>query len=164
MATTTKSRKATGSKGSRAVWEKWAEGLEIREVAADSVEFLVNRARLASKPQPTVQVQYRLDSKGIAAVAGTATMLFEFELLMTEQGEPTPPPDPLLRVRLTYQATYSLPDQPPADDEKLERFQKRIAAAHVFPFVRAQVADLIARAGLPPLYLPLAHPGSPPAR
>jgi hypothetical protein len=63
------------------------------------------------------------------------------------------------RALLAYHATYSLPEKPRTTQEHLKRFQERIAVAHVFPFVRAQLADLIMRAGLPPLYLPLAHPG-----
>lgn len=164
MVKSTTSRQTRGTAKGQAEWEKWAKGLEIREIAADSVEFRVDRTQLAQQPQPTVQVQYRLDPKDVSTAKGAITMLFDFELLMTTAGRIAPPSEPFLRVRLAYHATYSLPAQPPTDDEKLKRFQKQIAAAHVLPFVRAQLTDLIMRAGLPPLYLPLAHPDAHPAK
>ena len=126
----------------------------------DAIDFQVDRERLVAKKMPTVQVRFRLDPKTRTRRGTEAIFRFEFELIMGEQDDATTLAEPLLRALLTYHATYSLPEKPRTTEEHLKRFQERIAVAHVFPFVRAQLADLIMRAGLPPLYLPLAHAGS----
>jgi hypothetical protein len=142
------------------LWNEWAKNVEIREVAVDAVDFRVDRDRLGAKNMPPVQIRFRLDPKTRTRTGTEAIFRFEFELIMGEQDNATTSAKPLLRALLTYHATYSLPEKPRTTEEHLKRFQERIAVAHVFPFVRAQLADLIMRAGLPPLYLPLAHPGS----
>jgi preprotein translocase subunit SecB len=157
MPTRTAGQTKRKSKDDKVPWEEWTKGVEIREVAADAVDFQVERGRLATKKAPTVQIQFRLEPKARSVAAGEAMLLFEFELFMSEQAAAAPT-EPLLRTRLVYHATYSLPGKLPTTDEHLKRFQEQIAIAHVFPFVRAQLADLIMRAGLPPLYLPLAQP------
>jgi preprotein translocase subunit SecB len=139
-------------------WERWAQHVEIREVSADTVDFRVNRARLAAREKAPVNIKYRMDSTHVRHHEGEMTLGFEFELIMSE-GKATRPPDKaLVRVLMAYHATYLIPPTPAITEVFVKRFHERIAAAHAFPFVRAHLADLIMRAGLPPLYLPLAHP------
>lgn len=142
-------------------WNEWAKNVEIREVAVDAVDFRVDRDRLGAKKMPPVQIRFRLDPRARIVAGNEATLCFEFELLMTDQDSPAQSAEPLLRTLLAYHATYSLPENPGTSEQHLKRFHEGIALAHVFPFVRAQLADLLMRAGLPPLYLPLALPDDP---
>lgn len=151
---------ATTEKTDQAIWENWTKGVEIREIAADAVVLKVDRSRLSAHGTSPVHIQFRLDPTTHDRDRDEVTLGFEFELLMLEEPDDAEAKEPLLRASMTYHATYSLPRKPATTDEFVKRFQERIGVAHVFPFVRAHLADLIMRAGLPPLYLPLAHPAS----
>ena len=60
---------------------------------------------------------------------------------------------------MVYCARYSAQTKKRLDKDLLERYRGALAKLHVLPFLRAHVADLTLRAGLPPLLLPLFKMG-----
>lgn len=145
------------AKGAEKTWVEWTKDIGIREVAADSVAFSVDRSQIADRQSRQVEVSFRLDPTSAAFAGQELTLGFEFELQMRHRGRRADETGPFLSTSMTYHATYTVPEGRTSRPDLADRFHKQIALAHVFPFVRAQLADLIMRAGLPPLYLPLGH-------
>jgi hypothetical protein len=139
-------------------WERWTRSVQIREVAIDSLEFCANRERLSAEPPPTLNATYRLGDAADSVKADTMRLGFEFELFLSEEeGGKATPENAVIHLKMTCHALYALTENEEPKANHVERFKKGLAAAHVYPFVRAHVADLFMRAGLPPLYLPLGH-------
>lgn len=157
MPTRRSQAKATDSSvGPLESWERWVKGLEIREVVADQISMTVDRAGWPVAGSTGLEVKYRLDPQS-AEVAGSDLLVgFAFELRIGPQRRSGKAP--LLQLRMAYHSRYTCPEGPEPTAEGIAKFHKHLAAAHVFPFVRAHVADLMGRAGLPPLILPLSHP------
>lgn len=72
--------------------------------------------------------------------------------------------EPSLSLKIAFSCGYRAAKTAALRPGWVEEFQRTIAAAQLWPFLRAHVADLTWRAGLPALFLPLAHLPSPPAR
>ncbi len=138
-------------------WAEWTKGVEIHEVAADSVAFSVDRANLADRRVQRVEVSFRLEPTSLSWAGHELTLGFKFEFGMRYRKQRSEEVAPFLQASMSYRATYVVPEGSTTQPDFADRFHKQIALAHVFPFVRAQLADLFMRAGLPPLYLPLAH-------
>lgn len=144
--------------GTEKAWVEWTKHIEIREVAADAVAFSVDRSQIAAGRSRRVDVRFRLDPTSMTLAGEELTLGFQFELEMHHRQQRANKPTPFLQASMTYRATYTVPEGKTSRPDLADRFHKQIALAHVFPFVRAQLADLIMRAGLPPLYLPLGRP------
>jgi len=151
---TTRAKRVTSSESG---WSRWLQGVEILEVLADALEFRVDRERLGARRRPTVNVAFRLEPTSLVNTGPELALGFRFELRLNEQGRGRKAAEPMVHARMEYTARYSVPKAFATTDEIAKRFHTGIAIAHVFPFVRAHLADLAMRAGLPPLYLPLSR-------
>lgn len=136
-----------------ATWGSLVKALEIDEVVAESVACVVNHDRMKKARGGGRRVRAALQHETVSI--SEKSVVFRFNLEVDTLDAKPRGEDRLLSVRMVYRSIYDLGLEEAPSEADVERYRRTLGVLHVLPFLRAHVADLTMRAGLPPFLLPL---------
>ncbi len=137
-------------------WGELVSSMELEAIEADDVFCLVDRNELQRNPPKRLDIMSKFQAETLTPGPESVAFTFSLDLAIPKATDETDPDaEPLIRVYVAYRATYSISEGIEPSQELLDSYRDRLARFQVFPFLRSHITDLTARAGLPPLLLPL---------